>query len=93
MKQIIFWLLVIAFFALIFLLPACNIKVEKAYTEQTQDQFNALKSPVVLIGKHKSFGDWGITVKDGRDSVLTIGNMSTLANDIGNYHNVGDTIK
>lgn len=81
-------------YILILILFFCSCgEPQKSYSEISQDQINALKSPVILIGKDKSFGCWGITVKDSTGYILHIGNMSSLANDIGATRAVGDTIK
>jgi len=62
------------------------------YTTYTVAVMNELNPPIVLIGKSSSLGSYGITLKDGNDSIVTFGNMSTLANNIGDGYNVGDTI-
>lgn len=51
------------------------------------------KSPVILVGKDKSLGCYGITVKTGDGQFITIGNLVGTANTIGNSREIGDTIK
>ena len=72
---------------------SCNEEPSKSYSEVTQDQVNALKSPVTLIGKSKSFAGYSVTLKDSTGYILFLGDMSSLANDIGSGRAVGDTIK
>ena len=66
---------------------------DKDYTTVTDSIFNTLHSPVVLIGKDKSFGLWGVTLKDGSGKITTFGNFSSLANNLGASRKVGDTLK
>lgn len=63
------------------------------YTTETVKQLNAMKSPVILIGKDMSFGCYSVTVRDGNGNIQCFGNISTLANCIGESNQVGDTIK
>jgi hypothetical protein len=63
------------------------------YDAEVEAKFNQLKSPVVLVGKDKTLGEWGITVKDSTGFVYTISCSSDLANNIGASRKVGDTLK
>jgi hypothetical protein len=63
------------------------------YTTSSTEEFNKLKSPVIMIGKDEFAGMWDITVKDADNKVLHIGNMSGFANSIGASRMVGDTLK
>ena len=56
------------------------------------NQFNALTPPVRLLAKDMSFKCWGVTLIDGRNKVITLGNMTTLANQLGASYKIGDTI-
>lgn len=65
----------------------------KDYTQRTVDSFNALKSPVILIGARISCGSYSIVVKDSTDKVEYYGNMSVFADIIGTSRCIGDTLK
>lgn len=68
---------------------------EEQYTDIDTDalaQFNSLIPPVRLLAKDKSFKCWGVTLIDGRNKVITLGNMTTLANQLGESYKIGDTI-
>ena len=54
---------------------------------------SSLKSPVILIGKDKTFDMWGITVKDSSGKIYTFGDLLSISNNIGASRNIGDTIK
>lgn len=71
--------------------PSHKEKV-KDYTEQTIREFNNLKPPIILIAKSKSMGLYGVTVKDATNKIYWIGNFSSLANHIGDSHEIGDTL-
>ena len=70
-----------------------TVKDFETYDEFVQYDINRLKKPVILIGKHESMGLYGIVIKDANDSIRTYGNVSSLANCIGESRQVGDTIK
>jgi len=70
-----------------------SYKGYESYDDYVIHDINTLKSPVILIGKSCSMSMWGITVKDGKDSIRHYGNASSLANNIGESRNIGDTIK
>ena len=87
---------VILGFLLIIGLVSCNMDSYKGfenYDAYVEHDINSLKSPVILIGRQCSMSMWSITVKDGMDSIRHYGNMSSLANDIGESRQIGDTIK
>lgn len=81
------------FFALI-LFASCGEESNTYadYTEKSESQINALTPPVILIAKSKSFGLYGITVIDSNGKLLTVGNVSSLANNIGESRSIGDTL-
>jgi len=56
-------------------------------------KISKMQSPVTLIGKEKTFGCWGVTLKDANGEILTIGNLVSTANNIGNSRNIGEVIK
>lgn len=89
MKNSILILMLVLMLALV---SCTEYTVKEDYTEESVREFNYLKRPVVLIGKKKSFDLYNITVLDGDGKVYSIGNMSTLANTIGESRNVGDTL-
>ena len=63
------------------------------YTDYTQQDFSKLKSPVILIGKSESMGNYNITVKDSIGTIRAYGNRSFMANSIGESRTIGDTLK
>lgn len=65
----------------------------KGYTETTVEIFNELTPPVVLFSKAKSMGRYSVTLQDGNGKIHYFGNVSTLANTIGESYEVKDTIK
>lgn len=67
-------------------------KTYSSYTDYTEEQVNALKKPIVLVGKSQFFGLWGVTLQDSTGKIITLGDLSSLANHIGNSRSVGDTI-
>ena len=89
MKNSILILMLVLMLALV---SCTEYTVKEDYTEESVREFNSLPRPVVLIGKKKSFDLYNITVLDGDGKVYSIGNMSTLANTIGESRNVGDTL-
>lgn len=66
---------------------------ENRMHEEADSTFNSLPSPVILIGKAKSMGYIGITVKDGSGKITSFGNLIMLADNIGSTHNIGDTLR
>jgi len=89
MKNLILILMLVLMLALV---SCTEYTVKESYTDESVREFNSLKRPVVLIGKKKGFDLYNITVLDGDGKVYTIGNMSTLANTIGESRNIGDTL-
>jgi len=67
-------------------------KVYSNYTEYTTDVMNSLKPPIILIGKTKDLGSYSVVLKDSTKKIVFFGNMSTLADAIGESHKIGDTI-
>lgn len=95
---------IFSFLVIVLLLASCTEpaptvfgKVNGIEYTNSADYYDAklssLKSPVVLIGKDKFYDCWGITVQDATGEILTIGNMISLANNIGASRMIGDTIK
>ena len=83
MKKIITLILILTFIS-------CSMQ------ETPTQKFNTLKAPVVLFAKSESFwckGCWGIEVKDGNGKLHSFGNATQIANAIGDYYKVGDTLK
>lgn len=73
--------------------PRASDEPERDYDHEVDSVVNTLKSPVVLIGKDKTLGMWGVVLKDGTGFIYTIGDFSSFANKIGASRNIGDTIK
>ena len=61
---------------------------------QVSKKFPKLKRPIIVVSKKCSdaFG-CSVLVRDKNDSVLYMGNMSAIGNNIGNSYNIGDTLK
>ena len=68
------------------LLTSCN------YTERTQIEFKNMEDPIVLQYKEKATFWYGVTLKDGKGKYHKFGNMSALANYIGDNYQINDTI-
>jgi len=64
-----------------------------SYSERTVKQFNKLKPPVVLFSKSESMVGYGVQLMDGDGVLHYFGNMSSLANGIGDNYKIGDTLK
>lgn len=80
-------------FTALILLFSCTIN-QTDYTGKTVKQFNEMKPPIILLCKTESMKDkYGVSLIDGDGKVYTFGNVSLLANGIGNDYCVGDTIK
>lgn len=62
------------------------------YTEQTAYELRTMKPPVVLVAKEKTTFWYGVTLQDSTMAVYRFGNVSKIANTIGERYNVGDTI-
>ena len=85
------------------LLYGCSVKdnngrnivsVEPAnYSEQTSNMLNDMEAPVILLVKADNIGGYSVTLQDATGEAFYMGNMSTVANGIGQNYNVGDTIK
>lgn len=63
------------------------------YTSKTVIEFNKMEKPVVLFAKSKDYGEYRVTLIDGEGKIHQFGNVSTLANNIGEIYKVGDTLK
>jgi len=63
------------------------------YTDQTVIIFNNMEPPVILLSKTTTFGLYGVQLMDGNGNIVALGDMSSLANGLGESYNVGDTIK
>lgn len=74
-------------------LTGCDNMKTVDYTQKTTEQFNGLNPPVVLFSKTKSMGLYNVSVIDGDGTLHTLGNMSRLANGIGEIYAIGDTLK
>jgi hypothetical protein len=76
---------------------SCQDRWEKMgyedYTDYTQKDLSKLKSPVILVGKSESMGNYNITVKDSCGTIRAYGNQSFMANSIGECRSIGDTLK
>ena len=68
------------------LLASCN------YTERTEIEFRNMEEPIILQYKVKSTFWHSVTLKDGKGKYHDFGNMSALANYIGDNYEVNDTI-
>lgn len=66
---------------------------ERNLSAEADSLMSSLKSPVILIGKDKTFDMWGITVKDSSGKIYTFGDLLSISNNIGASRNIGDTIK
>lgn len=87
-------LILFAMMLLAMVLQSCDDKVGGSnYTAESTEQLNQLKSPVILFAVHDSWAGYSIVVRDGDGKFVTIGNMSSLANAIGQSRHIGDTIK
>jgi hypothetical protein len=81
-------------FTILIILFSCG--PSRSYTARTVKQFNEMKPPVILLCKTKNdyvINKYGVSLIDGDGKVYTFGNMSLLANGIGNDYCVGDTIR
>ena len=64
-----------------------------SYSERTVTQFNKLKPPVLLFSKSESMVGYGVQLMDGDGVLHYFGDMSSLANGIGDNYKIGDTLK
>ena len=69
-----------------------NTAESRDYTAKTIELFNSLEAPVVLFAKKETWGMYSISVIDGDGKITAFGNMSTLANQIGDTYERGDTL-
>lgn len=82
MKKIIFILLI---------LTSCDTPCD--HNCQVNKKFPELKRPIVVIGKKVSWAGGSVVVRDSANTILLMGNLSTMGNVIADSYNVGDTIK
>ena len=90
MKNLFMLMLVITLFSSCDTSPS---QPEKTYDDIALEQFNALKSPVILISKEKTIGGYHIVVKDANKVIQQFGDMSIIGSSVGASRNVGDTLK
>lgn len=62
------------------------------YSEETAEELEKLIPPVTLLSKASNFGGYSVSVQDATGNIYYMGNMSTVANGIGENYEVGDTI-
>lgn len=95
LKNLIYLIIIMSFIGCINTNTNTTQEEEKgiSYTEKTVNQFNDLEPPVILHSKSKDLGYYGVVVMDGNNKVHVFGNMSSLADRIGESYMVGDTIK
>jgi len=55
-------------------------------------KISELKPPVKLIGKSKTFGMYSVTLVDSTGTILQLGELVGIADNIGQTHEVGDII-
>jgi len=91
MKKLIRYLMLVVI-TIIFISCCGNTESDETYNEFVQKDINKLKLPIVLIGKGKSMGLYYIVIKDSTGSIRAYGNLSSIANAIGESRSVGDTI-
>jgi hypothetical protein len=63
------------------------------YTERTKFELEQMKTPVILINKTKHTLWCSVTLQDGNGKVYEFGNVSTIANSIGDNYSINDTIR
>ncbi len=83
---LIIWLLLLILIVIVIFKPY-------RYTNKTEHEFKQMKSPIVLIEKYKMIYCYSVELKDSTGKIYKWGNISRLANLIGNHYNIGDTIK
>ncbi len=62
------------------------------YTNETIDKFTSMPKPVVLYDKTKNTFWYSVVLKDGNGNLERFGNLSSLANKIGETYQIQDTI-
>ena len=67
-------------------LSGCN------YTEKTEIEFHNMKKPITLQYKSKTTFWYSVALKDGNGAIHKFGNMSALANYLGEHYKINDTI-
>ncbi len=98
MKAVDFIIILMTFLT-VGLITSCSDGTPPPQKEQYTDidtdalnRFNALTPPVRLLAKEMSFKCWGVTLIDGNNKSIVLGNMTSLANQLGASYKVGDTI-
>ena len=84
MKKLILTLYIVL---AVVLLQSCG------YSEKTLIELNTMSKPVILHDKHKAIFWYGVTLKDGDNKYHRFGNISSVANWLGENYERGDTIK
>lgn len=81
---------------LISLLSAGSIMFFKTtranYTKETESQMRRMKEPIILLAKTKTTFHYSVDLQDATGKLYQWGNMSNLADFIGENYEVGDTI-
>lgn len=65
--------------------------VSNSYTETTVAKYKQMPKPVQLYWKEKNTFWYSVVLKDTNGHTERFGNLSKLANEIGENFNVGDT--
>jgi hypothetical protein len=63
-----------------------------SYTKESVVEYKAMKQPVKLYWKKKNTFWYSVVLIDSSGQKVSIGNMSDLANDIGNKFDIGETV-
>jgi len=74
------------------MLASCGKKQLNIH-DDADTRLSRLKSPVILIGKYKSMGNWSSVVRDSTGKIESFGNLTILGQSLGESRNIGDTIK
>lgn len=88
------------FFMLVFIVGICCVScTESSQVKQDIDidqmainRFNGLTPPIILLAKDKTMGYWGVVLIDSTKKIVTIGDLTSLGNRLGNSYEIGDTI-
>lgn len=63
-----------------------------SYTERTKYELQNMKEPIILKDKEKMTLWYSVILQDGTGKLYKWGNVSSLANSIGEMYEVNDTI-
>lgn len=66
--------------------------VSSSYTKTTMSKYEQMKKPVQLHWKEKNTFWYSVVLKDANGHTERFGNLSKIANEIGEKFNVGDTV-